>query len=123
MAARRRGGQGGEVRDLTVEVLKDIRRELVRVNERLEGVDARLEGIDARLEGMDARFEGMDARFERMEGRLEALEAGLRRVEREAARGFEAVSARIDHLLDFSGERWRDHEERLRRLEDRLRSA
>jgi hypothetical protein len=31
----------------------------------------------------------------------------------------DGTNARIDNLIEFSGERWRDHEQRLRRLERR----
>ena len=56
-----------------------------------------------------------NARFESLEQRLGTLETTT-------ARGFEAVTARLEHIRDFTGERWRDHERRIRRLEARSAS-
>jgi hypothetical protein len=49
---------------------------------------------------------------EEMNTRFVALESAT-------ARGFEAVTARLEHLRDFSGDKWRDHERRIRKLEQR----
>ena len=38
-------------------------------------------------------------------------------LERATVEGFAKLESRFDHLLDFAGERYRDHEERIRILE------
>lgn len=80
----RKKGNGGQVYDLTVEILKSIREELRGVREEVthlrEEMRAELRGVNARLDG---------------------------------------TNARIDNLIEFTGERWRDHEQRIRRLEKR----
>ncbi len=81
MAGRKRGGTGG-VADLTVEILRDIRRGLGEVRDEVKKTNERLDQTNERL------------------GRLEqATVAGLR-----------DLRARFDHLLDFSGDRYRAHE-------------
>ena len=50
---------------------------------------------------------------------LKSIRDEIRGLREETRTGFRAVNDRIDNLLDFSGARWRDHEERLRRLEKR----
>jgi hypothetical protein len=35
-------------------------------------------------------------------------------------KGFRELRQRLDHLVAFSGERWQDHEQRIRRLERRI---
>jgi hypothetical protein len=56
---------------------------------------------------------------ERVDQRFGALEQRLGALESTTARGFEAVTVRLENIRDFSGERWRDHERRIRRLEAR----
>lgn len=104
--ASRKGGRGAQVRDLTLQVLIDIRGEIT--------------GLRAEMNGL--RGEITNVREELVKLR-EEHGARLDRLERETARGFEGVSARLDHLVEFSGERWRDHEGRLRRIEERLKIA
>ncbi|MBI2894265.1 MAG: hypothetical protein HYY06_12000 [Deltaproteobacteria bacterium] len=93
--ASRKGG-GGKVVDLTVEILREIRDALGGTNERLE-----------RLE------KTTNDRFQRLETRLERLEVAT-------VKGFKDLRSRLDNLLDFAGERYRDHEERIRTLEQRV---
>jgi hypothetical protein len=89
----KRNGEEGQVVDVTVEILKGIREEIRELRK-----------------DTNARFE--------------ALETATTRLETATIQGFEGVHARLeitnrrlDHLIDFAGERYRDHEERLRRLE------
>ena len=82
MAAKK---SSGEVVNLTVSILRNIRDELRELNGRIGGVEQRL-------------------------GTLEST----------AGRGFEAVTARLENICDFSGERWRELEKRVRKLENRL---
>jgi hypothetical protein len=44
-------------------------------------------------------------------------------LEHAPARGFEAVTRRLEHIVELSGERWRDREGRWRRIEERLELA
>jgi hypothetical protein len=82
MAAKK---SSGEVVNLTVSILRNIRDELRELNGRIGVVEQRL-------------------------GTLEST----------TGRGFEAVTARLENIRDFSGERWRDLERRVRKLEGRL---
>jgi hypothetical protein len=95
MATKKREGN---VTDVTVAILRNIRDELKDLR-------------SIRDELRELRVEVHELRVDTNE-RFEALESTT-------ARGFEAVTARIEHLRDFSGERWRDHERRIRRLEAR----
>lgn len=36
--------------------------------------------------------------------------------------GFADVNARLEHLIDLSGEHWRNHEGRIGRLEEQMRA-
>ncbi len=58
-----------------------------------------------------------------IDGRIERLERGQERLEGEMRAGFAAVNGRLDNLIELSGEKWRDHEERLRRIEERLKAS
>ncbi len=89
--ARRRGGDGdgGNVKDLTVEILKQIRGELRDTNARL----ATLERATV------AGFRHLTDRFDQL---------GTR---------FDQLGDRFEHALGFAGDRYRDHERRLGKLE------
>jgi hypothetical protein len=50
---------------------------------------------------------------------LRSIRDEIRAMREEMRVGFHGVQARIDNLVEFTGERWRDHEQRLRRLERR----
>jgi hypothetical protein len=97
MAAKKRGG---EVENLTVVILREIRDE---IRELRADTNARFAEVDHHLGSLDQR--------------VGSLEKGLATLEATTARGFEAVTARLENLRDFSGELWRDHEQRLRKLE------
>ena len=100
MAARKRGN--GEVHDLTIEILKGIRGELVKLRE--ENVQLR--------EEMHRGFELLSSRIDGVSKRVDGV-----------SRRIDGVSSRMDHLVEFSGERWRDHEERLTRIEKHLKKC
>jgi len=53
----------------------------------------------------------------------EETRGDTRKLREEMHRGFGAVTSRIDHLVEFSGDRWRDHEERLTRIEKQLKRS
>ena len=88
--------RNGTVRDLTVEILKDIRTEM----RGLRGELTELRGEVTHLR------EDTNRRFEAMQETM--------------AEGFAKVNARFDHVLEFAGNYYRDHEERIRRLEAEL---
>ena len=113
MAARKGGRGNGEVHDLTVEILKGIRGELVTL--RGEVVTLRGELVVLR-DHVDTGLQGVKDEVQQLNTRVDSLE-------RETARGFEAVTRRLEHIADFSGERWREHEGRLRKIEERLKIA
>ncbi|MBI5496707.1 MAG: hypothetical protein HY904_16960 [Deltaproteobacteria bacterium] len=79
--ARKEGGP----RDLVVEILRDIRKELQALNGRVDGLSGRVDDLA-----------------------------------HETAKGFADLSMRFDNLLEFSGDRYRDHEKRIHRIEKRL---
>jgi archaellum component FlaC len=115
------------VHDLTPKLLTEIRDEIRRSNERLEGIDGRLEGIDGRLEGIDGRLEGIDGRLEGIDGRLEGLDgrvAGLDkrvgRLEAGQARQHEQMKEILKVIDEHAGERIVDIERRLVVVEDRI---
>jgi len=82
--------------DLTIEILKGIREEGRKTNERLEQTNARLESG------------------------LTDLSRRVGALEKATVDGFVAVTARLEHLRDFAGERYREPEQRLSRVETRL---
>jgi hypothetical protein len=83
----------GEVVDLVVETLKGIRKDLHSLKD-------------------DVRNELRALRTETREG-FAAVNARLLRVEAEQAK----TNARLDHLVEFSGDRWRDLDRRVTALE------
>ena len=80
-------------------------------------MDSRFDGMDGRFDRMDARFDRIDARFDGNDDRFDSLESHLGALENVTITGFANVNARLDHPIEFSGERWRDHEDRIRDLE------
>ena len=91
MAAKKGGRRNGNVRDLTVEILKDIRGELVGL---------RGDVVMLRQEH-GARLERIETRLEHLETGLERLGTRIDRVEGETARGFRAVTARLEHMVEI----------------------
>lgn len=64
----------------------------------------------------------MDGRAERIDGRLANIERDTAELRAEVRLNHAEIRGRLDNLIDLAGERWRDHEERLRRLEERQRT-
>jgi uncharacterized protein (DUF3084 family) len=98
--------------------------------EKFSEVDARFAQVDARFEQVDARFEQVDARFQRIETRLDAIDRRFEWLMVGIAQQFEAMQkymdGRFNEILEALDVRAspierqvRDHERRLRRLEDR----
>jgi hypothetical protein len=110
------------VRDITVEILKNIRDDMRGMREELGGlrVEMREEIGGLRVE-MREEIGGLRAEMREEIGGLRAemrvLNDRVTTLEATTARGFVAVTARLENLRDFSGELWRDHERRIRRLE------
>ena len=103
MASRKREDVG----DITVAILRSIRDEIRHLrtdtNERFEKLGARVDAVGSRVDAVGSRVSSLESRFD-------ALEVTT-------ARGFEAVTLRLENIRDLSGERWRDLERRVRRLE------
>lgn len=92
---------------VTVRVLKGLREDL---RAGFAGVTVRLDTLNERVDGLNGRVDGLSRRVD-----------GL---ERATIAGFEGVHRRLEHLdtglegiRDIAGERWRDHEDRIRKLE------
>jgi hypothetical protein len=107
VAARRRCALGvpkkrgnGDIASPTVEILQGIRADLGGL--RQEIVQLREETTP-----------GVAQLREEHRRDLEALEHAT-------IRGFEGVARRLDDLIDISGDRYRDHEARIVRLEERM---
>jgi hypothetical protein len=83
----------------------------------LRGIRSDIQSLERR---MDERFESFETRFESLETRFVALETRFVALERTTALGFERVSERLEHIRDFAGERYRDHEARISKLEATL---
>ena len=64
--------------DITIEVLKDIRREM---RERFDAVDRRFDAVGRRFDAMDQRFETMEERAELTSQRLDITNERLGVVE------------------------------------------
>jgi chromosome segregation ATPase len=106
--------EGGNVSDLTIEVLKELRGELrefrAETRQEFSAVHGELRGLTTRLEGVEGRLEGVEGRLEGVEGRLEGVEAGLRELAEYTQAGFAVAFGQGDR-------RFNDHERRLRELE------
>lgn len=86
MATKKRGN--GKVVDVTIDILRQIRDHLRKLEKAAERTNQRLE-------------------------RLEKLQVAT-------VAGLNDLRSRFDHFLDFAGDKYRDHEERIRVLEQRV---
>ncbi len=86
----------GDVTNLTVEILAQIRDELVGLREE---VRTRLSSLDTRLSNLENLVTDMNAR-------LRMVEAALLQ-----------TNTRLDNLVELSGKAWRDLERRVRKPE------
>jgi predicted RNase H-like nuclease (RuvC/YqgF family) len=111
--------------DITTQVLIEIRDEVRRTNQRLDGTNERL---DATVERLDATVERLDATVERLDATVERLDRVERRqVEAEVRISTElvAVAGAIREMKDVFLEDRRlaaqvsDHERRIQVLETR----
>jgi hypothetical protein len=119
--------------DMQLRALEAIRRELVRMNERIDvGFDA-VGTLGVLVDGMRADLSEVRDDFGGVRGDLAGLRVHVETLERETIRGFTAVkraqdrtngaldraNQRLDHLVGSSGARRREHDDRLRALEGR----
>lgn len=104
-----------DIPSLTLKVLQDIRSE---VRDLRNAVTERFESLER---STNTRFESLErstnARFESLERSTNARFESLERV---TALGFQRVTERLEHLRDFAGDRYRDHEARIIGLEQRM---
>ena len=90
---------------------------LERIAGGLDGVNERLDATNERLDATNERLDATNRRLDSTNARLEATRVELRAEMRE---GFASVNARLDNALGFLGRAHRDHEERIRALEERV---
>ena len=96
----------GNVVDMTIEVLKDIREELRGVNQRIDGLSQRVDGLNERVDGLNERVDGLNERVDLLNERVET--------------GFAAVNGRLDSVLKIVGTHHLQLETRVTRIEDHL---
>jgi hypothetical protein len=99
-----------EPTDLTIEILKGIRDETRKTNEEVQRTNEEVRRLGDEQRKTNER---LDAGFARLSDRIDTLEKAT-------VQGFVAVTARLEHIRDFAGERYRDHETRLQTVEKRL---
>jgi chromosome segregation ATPase len=57
--------------DITIEILKGIRREVGEIQKRFDAVDKRFDAVDKRFDAVDKRFDAVDKRFDSVDERIE----------------------------------------------------
>ncbi len=85
--------------------------------------NGRDEAAMALFHDMLTELRGINARLDRVEGEVRDLRGevhGLRGEVHELRGEVHGVKSRLEHVLDFVGERYRDHDERLRRVESKV---
>ena len=123
-----------DVHDVTVEILRDIRDGIGGLRQemhtgfrdlgaRIDETNARIDGTNARIDETNARIDETNARIDVTNTRLGVTNARLddtiARLDETNAR-LDGTNERIDNLIGVTGGRWRDHEERLTRIERHL---
>jgi hypothetical protein len=99
--------------DLTNEILLDIRNELRGTNQRLDRTNERLDRVVHEQIRHSTAIVGLEAGFHRVEERLDVVV--------EAIHG---LNTRIDNvLIGGMGEKVREHESRIQRVEEHLHLA
>ncbi len=100
--------RGVEPKDVTVEILKDIREEIRGVREEVRSL----------RDDTNARFERMDARFVEMNARFEVIETTLRDLAQQMVMLARGIKTALDARADVE-RRLEDVERRLSDLERR----
>lgn len=106
------GTTRGPVVDLQLRVLERIRRELERLNVGFGDLAAILDATRDELATLVAHVEGLER---------EAIRgfSGVKRAQDATNTRLDGTNRRLDRLVEMSGERWRDHERRIRAVEGR----
>jgi methyl-accepting chemotaxis protein len=112
--AKKKKTATGDVADVTVEILRSIRDEIAGLR---QDTNARFKRVEAGLQEVRDGVQEVRAGLQEVRAEIRVLREDIESLETATIRGFEGVSARLDHIVEFSGERWRDHEDRIRRLE------
>ena len=89
--------------DITIEILKDIRREVRETGKRVDSIDQRLGSMDARLGSMDTRLELTSQRLDITNERLGVVESTLLTLARRQRTTIKYVKAVADHVLRLDG--------------------
>lgn len=100
-----------EVPNLTVRVLQGIRRDLRDLRQDFQG-------LRSDVGELRQDFQGLRGDLNELRGDVNARFDGL---ERATVAGFEGVHHRLEAIRDIAGDHWRDHEDRIRRLEAHAR--
>jgi methyl-accepting chemotaxis protein len=90
----------------TVRLLRGIWNEMKAVNNRINETNARLAQTNVRLE---EGFAEVNARLDQTNARLDQTNARL-----------DQTNARLEHVVEFIGERYREHSRTLRAFDKRL---
>jgi len=85
--------------DLTIEILKDIRREVLDAKARFDSIDKRFDSIDKRFDSTDKRLELMDQRIDITNERMGVVESTLLTLARRQRTTIKYVKAVADHVL------------------------
>jgi two-component system CheB/CheR fusion protein len=108
-----------EPSDITVEILKSIRDEIRKTNERLDGTNERLESTNQRLDGTNERLESTNQRLDGTNERLDRLERRQTEAEVRVASELTAVAHAVRDLRDILLDRL-DLRDEVKALERRL---
>jgi len=57
--------------------IRDVRREIVEINKRIDGTNIRIDGINERIEGTNIRIDGINERIEGTNIRIDGLRDSL----------------------------------------------
>ncbi|MBM4395148.1 MAG: hypothetical protein FJ087_05615 [Deltaproteobacteria bacterium] len=91
------------------EALGTMNRRLDAMGEDIRGVNARLVLVEARQAETNARLDETNARLDQTNARLDQTNARL-----------DQTNLRLDRMIRIMGGHWRDHDQRIRRLEERV---
>jgi archaellum component FlaC len=109
-----------DLRNVGVEIRKDMAHEFALVHRRFDAVDQRFEGVDKRFEGVDKRFEGVDKRFEGLDQRFDSMEQRVDVRFDALDHRFDSMEQRVDVRFDAVDQRF---EESARMLDVRFEAA
>lgn len=119
-----------EPESLTIAILKEIRDNTAKTNDRLDHLTERVDHLTERVAGVEEGVHGLTARVDAMAATQIRQEVILVRLAEASERHEEGIKTlirvtdrindRIDNLVEGAiGQTVRDHEKRLRRLEGR----